>query len=130
MLARSSVVALMILGLLEQVNLSHSSSLSRVFERAHFNHVSAAPIDCRSFYIANEPGEPPTSVQIDAILVAQKIGIPTINGYSGNVPIGWNLLDSAAASYEQNARAWATHRGIAAGLCRFDMVSGRFATVR
>ena len=130
MLARSSVIALMILGLLEQVNLSHSSSLSRVFERAHFNHISAAPIDCRSFYIANEPGQPPTSVQIDAMLVAQKIGIPTINGYSGNVPIGWNLLDSAAASYEQNARAWAAHRGIAAGLCRFDMVSGRFATVR
>ena len=69
-------------------------------------------------------------MQIDAMLVAQKIGIPTINGYSGNVPIGWNLLDSAAASYEQNARAWAAHRGIAAGLCRFDMVSGRFATVR
>ena len=130
MLARSSVVALMILGLLEQVNLSHSSSLSRVFERAHFNHVSAAPIECRSFYIANEPGQPPTSVQIDAMLVAQKIGIPTINGYSGNVPIGWNLLDSAAASYEQNARAWAAHREIAAGLCRFDMASGSFATVR
>ena len=130
MLARSSVVALVILGLLEQVSLSHSSSLSRVFERARFDQVSAAPIDCRSFYIAYEPGQPPTSVQIDAMLVAQKIGIPTINGYSGNVPIGWNLLDSAAASYEQNARAWAAHRGIAAGLCRFDMVSGRFATVR
>jgi hypothetical protein len=128
-LARGSIVALMIISLVEQVNLRHGSLVSRAFERAHFNHVSGAPNDCRSFYIAPEPGQPPAIVQIDAMLVAQKVGIPTINGYSSNVPFGWELLDTADAIYEQYARAWAARRGIEAGLCRFDMGKATFARV-
>jgi hypothetical protein len=124
---RAAVVALMALGVVEQINLTQGSMVSRAFERAHFDNVSAAPTDCRSFYIASEPGQPPSIVQIDAMLVAQRVGIPTINGYSGNFPPGWEFYDSGDVNYERNARAWAAHRGIDAGLCRFDMANGKFA---
>ena len=125
--ARVAVVALMVLGVVEQVNLTQGSLVSRAFERAHFANVGAPPTNCQSFYIASEPGQPPTSVQIDAMLITQKVGIPTINGYSSNFPSGWGLYDSTDANYERNARAWAAHRGIEAGLCRFDMANGTFA---
>ena len=127
---RAAVVALMVLGVVEQVNLAQGSLVSRAFERAHFDNVSAAPSDCRSFYIAAEPGQPSTIVQIDAMLVAQRIGIPTINGYSGNFPLEWNLYNTTDVNYEQNARAWAAHRGIEAGLCRLDMATGTLARVK
>jgi len=124
---RAAVVALMALGVVEQINLTRGSMVSRAFERAHFGNVGAAPTDCRSFYIANEPGQPPSIVQIDAMLVAQRVGIPTINGYSGNFPPGWDFFDPSDVNYERNARAWAVHRGINAGLCRFDMANGIFS---
>ena len=127
---RAAVVALMVLGVVEQVNLAQGSLVSRAFERAHFDNVSAAPSDCRSFYIATEPGQPSTIVQIDAMLVAQRIGIPTINGYSGNFPFEWDLYNATDVNYERNARAWAAHRGIEAGLCRLDMATGTLARVK
>ena len=86
-LTRVAVVALMVLGVAEQINLTQNSLVSRRFERGHFANVSAAPIDCKSFYIASEPQQPATIVQIDAMLVAQRVGIPTLNGYSGNLPL-------------------------------------------
>jgi hypothetical protein len=58
---------------------------------------------------------------------AERVGIPTINGYSGNFPPGWEFYDSGDVNYERNARAWAAHRGIDVGLCRFDMANGKFA---
>jgi hypothetical protein len=125
---RATVAVLMVLGVVEQVNLSEDSLVSRAFEHTYFDNVSAAPTECQSFYIASEPGQPPPIVQIDAALVAQKVGIPTINGYSGFDPPGWDFFDSTDANYEQNARAWAVHRGIDAGLCRFDMANGTFAS--
>jgi hypothetical protein len=64
------------------------------------------------------------------MLVAQRIGIPTINGYSGNFPPGWNLYNVSDVNYEQNAHTWAAERGIEAGLCRFDMATGTFARVK
>ena len=124
---RAGMVALIALGLVEQVNLTQNSSVSRAFERILFASVNSASTDCESFYIANEPGQPTTIVQIDAMLIAQRVGIPTINGYSGNRPIGWNLYDSTDANYEKNARAWAVRRGIERRLCRFDMAKGTFA---
>lgn len=128
-LTRAAVVALMILAVVEQINLTEGSLVSRAFERAYFANVHAAPPNCRSFYIASEPGQPNTIVQIDAMLVAQKAGIPTINGYSGNLPLEWDLYNSADANYTKNARAWAAHRGIEAGLCRFDIANGKFEAV-
>jgi hypothetical protein len=125
-LTRAIVVVLMTLGMVEQVNLAQVSSVSRAFELAQLNNVSAPPGDCRSFYIAGDPGQFWAIVQIDAMLVAQRINLPTINGYSGFFPPTWHLYYPTDANYEQKAHAWAAQRGIGAGLCRLEMVDGTF----
>ena len=129
-LTRLAAVALMVLGVAEQVNLTQNSLVSRELERAQFANVSAAPTDCKSFYVASEPQKLDTIVQIDAMLIAQRVGLPTLNGYSGNLPPEWSLYETADANYEQNARAWAARRGIETGLCRFDMATGIFSIIR
>jgi hypothetical protein len=128
-LTRAVVGALMTLGMVEQVNLGQVSSVSRAFELAQLNNVSAPPGECRSFYITSEPGQFWATVQIDAMLVAQRVSLPTINGYSGFFPPTWYLYYPTNADYEQNARAWAAQRGIGTGLCRLQMVDGTFRRV-
>jgi hypothetical protein len=130
MSTRAVITALMTLGMVEQINLTQVSSVSRAFEREQLDNVNAAPTDCRSFYIVTEPGQLWTTVQIDAMLVAQRVGIPTINGYSGFFPPVWDLYYPADTNnYERNARAWAAQRGIGTNLCSFDMLDGTFARV-
>ena len=124
--AYAVIITLMVIALVEQVNLVHGSLVSRAFERAHLDRAHGVPTFCQSFYIASEPGQPPTTVQIDAMLVAQKVGVPTINGYSGVFPAGWELYDTSDANYDGKARAWAVNRGIDTGLCRFDVTNGTF----
>ena len=124
--AYAVITTLMVIALVEQVSLVHGSLVSRAFERAHLDRAHGVPTFCQSFYIASEPGQPPTTVQIDAMLVAQKVGVPTINGYSGVFPAGWELYDTSDANYDGKARAWAVNRGIDTGLCRFDVTNGTF----
>ena len=128
-LARASIVALMVLAVVEQLNLTQGSLVSRTFERSHLANISTAPPECRCFYIAGEPTQPATEVQLDAMLIAQRIGIPTINGYSGVFPAKWELYDTAAANYEHNAWVWAVSHGIDVGLCRLDLAHGTFTEI-
>ena len=44
--------------------------------------------------LASSPTEPFFITEIDAMFVAQELGWPTLNGYSGNVPINYKLIVS------------------------------------
>lgn len=118
------LTAVLSLAALEQVNLGHPTTLSREFERQHFGALTRPPPQCRSFYVAPQAERQPYEVQIDAMMAALTLSIPTINGYSGLFPPGWDFYDTNAADYEQRARRWATDRAIADGLCRVDIESG------
>ena len=77
---------------------------------------AAVPRSCGSFLFSPiDPGLGPVEYQIDAMLAAQQIGIPTVNGYSSHQPKGWAFdfpisdaeevgksaeLDDAMASWE------------------------------
>ena len=74
-------------------------------------------------------GRTPFEVQIDAMMIALAQRLPTINGYSGLNPPGWNFYDTRAADYEQRAKHWALRRGVENGLCRIDVASGQWSTV-
>ena len=45
-------------------------------------------------YIAQNPKDPWTTTEIDAMLLSQELGWSTINGYSGNFPPGYSSADS------------------------------------
>ena len=120
-----AVAAVLALAALEQVNFSQRTVLSRNFERQHLAAVAAHPRQCRSFYAAPEAGRAPSEVQIDAMMIAQAQYLPTINGYSGLLPLGWDFYDTNAAGYERHAVRWALRRGVGENLCRIDVESGK-----
>ncbi len=127
-LARLGVVAaLLALAAIEQVNLSQRAILSRNFERQHLASVANHPRECRSFYAAPQAGRAPFEVQIDAMMVAQAQHLPTINGYSGLFPPGWDFYDTNAAAYEKHAVRWALKRGVGENLCRVNVERGTWA---
>jgi hypothetical protein len=125
----AGLTALLSLVAIEQVNLAQPTdhTTSRKFEREHFSLLGAAPHECKSFYIADQAR--PEGIQIDAMMIALAQHIPTINGYSGNLPPGWDFLETKAPDYEQRAKLWALNRGITKGLCRVDVEKGTWSIV-
>ena len=120
-------LALLALAVVEQINFAPTAQLSRAFDIARLEHVQPAPSSCRSFYVSDEPNRQPYEVQIDAMLVALKRGRPTINGYSGLFPPGWDLFDTKDAAYEQHVAAWIASRNLE-GVCRVDVEAGTWTS--
>jgi hypothetical protein len=122
--------ALLLLGVavVEQLNTSPTSFVNRV---AQVNLVRAAkppPVGCRTFFVVNSTGPLPYfEYQIDAMLVSQKLSVPTINGYTGYFPPGWGLLYPSAPTYTASVLDWATAHGLTAGLCRLDLATMRWS---
>lgn len=96
--------------LLEQVNLVATHQISRREEQARLGVVPAPPSRCESFFIqqAAVPRINGLALQIDAMLIAQRVAVPTINGYSGFNPPGWNLGNPSAPEYLDNIESWAS----------------------
>ena len=120
----TAFITLLVLAAVEQVNLDQPARLSRNFEREHLDVLPAPPRICRSFYAAPQMGRQPYEVQTDAMMMAIAHRLPTINGYSGNIPPGWDFYDTSTTDYEQRAQRWAVKRGIEKGLCRLDVDRG------
>ena len=117
---RAALTALLSVATIEQVNLSQAAYLSRKFEREHISAMGAAPRGCRAFYLVSQANRE-VELQLEAMMIALDQHLPTINGYSGLSPPGWNLDDAELTDYEHEAVRWATRRGIAQGLCRADI---------
>ncbi|HLY55152.1 MAG TPA: hypothetical protein VKS60_06325 [Stellaceae bacterium] len=129
---RWALLAAMILAMAEQVNLSSSSQVSRAAENAVLDPVPPPPEGCRAFYVAERPGAPDDVLdesfqQIDAMLLAERLGVPTLNGYSAWAPEGWTMGHIHDPAYEPGALAWAARNGIADSVCRVDIPTGTWS---
>jgi hypothetical protein len=120
-------LALLVLAVVEQINFAPTAQLSRAFDIARLQHVQAAPSSCRSFYVSDERKRQLYEVQIDAMLVALERERPTINGYSGLFPPGWDLFDTKDAAYERHVAAWIDSRKLE-GVCRVDVEAGTWTS--
>ncbi len=81
-------------------------------------NVSEPPADCEVFYIRDSSGNQGGEewmfacciAQLDAVEIANRYGIKTINGYSGQFPPGWGqwdgIYDIYSDSYEEYVRQW------------------------
>jgi len=122
--------ALIALLLIEQVNFAPPTRLSRKEQRAALNAIPAPPAECSSFYIVvARPGEPvymnprlntlyPHNV--DAMFLAERWRVPTINGFSTFNPPDWDFARPDAPDYDLRVMAYAKRHRIG-GLCRLDM---------
>lgn len=104
-----------------------------VFNRsaADYRRWVDAPVDihpaCRSFFIkpASEAYTSRwsyfrTSYSVDAMFVALKHSIPTLNGYSGWTPAQWRMFDPHQRDYREVTAEWIRLRNLT-GVCEFDI---------
>lgn len=97
----------------ESIFYSHST-ISKADAQARLtalrSQIPAAIPDQPVLLVASNNAEPFYMRELDAMLLAQDLGWPTMNGYSGNVPPGFKLTESCAqiperiTSYMQFAR--------------------------
>jgi hypothetical protein len=119
---RLAIWALVLLCVVEQVNVVSNHNLSRAEEMAALRVVPPPLAACKSFYVSPHTLERgPTIQQINAMLIAQVVNLPTLNGYSGWSPPGWRLYETKLPSYRGNAWLWAASHGIDDGLCEYDV---------
>jgi hypothetical protein len=125
---RVAVVALVCLLLAADWN---RNTFSFARPNGAYDRVIAAPIDvhpsCRSFAVAGESrNDGPRSGHtwavygVDALFVALRLGMPTLNGYSAWAPDGWDLAAPLAPGYQASVTAWAARHGLT-GVCLLDM---------
>lgn len=132
MLASAPLAAagLALLLVAEQVNADTGAEMPRSLHLAELETVPRPPPGCASFYVVTaRPHEPlfreprlhrlyPHNV--DAMYLAERWRVPTVNGFSTFNPPGWNFADPLAADYDARVLAHADAHGLH-GLCRLDM---------
>ena len=84
--------------------------------------VSSAPALCESFVVTKslKPDEPNWTTQMDAVVLTQMLKLPTWNGYTGNTPEGWKLLNVNDDAYFVNVLDWKIQNKIENG-CGLDL---------
>jgi hypothetical protein len=91
--------------------------------------LSSPPAGCRFFLVERGraiAGRPAFHAQVEAVVIAQQTGIPTLNGYSTHRPDGWatTLEDVTAPGYAEAALAWMAKNNLRDGLCLVDLEAG------
>ena len=85
-------------------------------EQERLNHVAEPPEDCEVFYLADgwSKGQATDGAvaQLDAVEIAYKYNIKTLNGYSGQTPEGWSLWNADPAAYQTSVMQWAEQNQI------------------
>lgn len=109
----------------EQINLSPNAHVSRSEELARLDAIPVPNEQCKVIYALYSSGHlrPAWALQIDAMLIAQKIGIPTINGYSGWDPQEWGLADIHQPGYFVEVEKWLERHGLTDEACALDLAT-------
>ncbi len=110
----------------EQISRMGISGFSRSSELTYFARFPAPPAGCARFYVF-DPRQPELSYigQMDAMVLARRINLATINGYSGENPAGFDMFDfnpgyrNLVAHYLIANRIWN-------GTCALDLQRARW----
>lgn len=115
----------------EQINTQEFSFLSKSEELTRLRQVSPAPHGAQAFFLGEllDTEEPSWALQIDAMLIAQYHDIPTIHGYSGLSPPGWQLSDLRDSHYVATVRQWLIRHGLEHGIYALDPITGTWDNV-
>jgi len=104
------------------INLNRSEEMARVT-------VGKAPAECRSFYVSPWQEQAGTTNEVEslyahnvsAMLIAQLVDLPTVNGFASYNPKDWDFADPAGESYDDRVRSFAQQHGVMNGLCKLDL---------
>lgn len=135
LLPRLPMSIVLILGVLlvgEEMNRSYIA-LDRQAELAKVSGLTQAPEGCQVFYVG---GWPKQESQIDkiyahnvsAMLIAELLKMPTINGFASFNPPDWNLADPNDGTYDQRVAEYLKKHEIK-DVCKLDLVSKQWQEV-
>jgi hypothetical protein len=114
--------------LAEQWNLSPPVYLDRTREMERLQTLPVPPATCQAFYVTKaREGDAPMSdneklysPNVDAMLIAEIVHVPTLNGYSSYTPPDWDFSDFTAPDYQARVTNYATKHNLQ-GLCGLDL---------
>jgi hypothetical protein len=104
--------------LFEQLNVIDNAGLPRGQELDELASVPPPPSQCRAFLVNRARQEFIGLDDIDALGIALKVGLPTINGSTPWWPKGW-LLQDRNFEYLDAARQWIALTGLT-DVCLYD----------
>jgi hypothetical protein len=119
---RALAAVLLLVILAEQLNSTSASQMRRRSQIALLASVPPVPAGCTSFFVTDSFRNHLQfyEYQTAAMLISQRVGLPTINGYSGDNPPGWNLGHPEMPGYLAYVKQWTTTHGLTTGVCDFD----------
>ncbi len=111
-----------------QVNLEPATHLDVRAELSMLDGMARPPVGCRSFYViesatAYRPDDHNESLyhrNVAAMLVADHLGLPTINGFATFLPRDWNFAAYPGDTYLSRVKAYADAHGLPS-LCQYDL---------
>ncbi len=104
---------LVLLALAEQLGRTHGFAMAEDWARIEQLSRQLGP-GCQVFYITagDTVTRPLWELQLDAMLVATLTRVPTVNGYSGQIPPGWTLEDPHDLTYAAGVKRWLRSTGL------------------
>jgi hypothetical protein len=119
----------------EQLNAGPPLGLNRPQEVARLASVPAIPAGCEAFFVTRARPQvlypavdPIYSHNVDAMIIAETMNIPTLNGYSTFVPPHWHLVDPDNPDYLRRVRQFADLHHLSSGVCQLDLRSLQWTT--
>jgi hypothetical protein len=127
--ARAVAAGAALLLVAEQMNAYAPRFLDRPLELARLRAVPPPPPECRAFFVTAARAESRFGEEVanaynhntEAMLIAEVLGLPTINGISTFNPPHWPAGFPPQAEYLEAVRRYATIQGVAEGLCGLDL---------
>ncbi len=124
--SRGVLALLALMLIIEEANGQTQAGLPRIRELAFLRRLPPVPAACRVFFVAGPRPEhslyPSLTVNIDAMLVAELVHRPTLNGHASFLPKDFHLDFGDAAAYRAQVVATALGLGLDEGLCSLDLV--------
>ena len=127
---RTIIVLLLCVAAVEQLNSTSESYIDRPSELALLRSVQPPPVVCRAFYVVDSsPKNLPFFVyQTEAMVISQRLRVPTINGYTGYYPQDWTLVNPKDPGYRLAVTAWVREHRLQRGMCRLDLADMSWST--
>jgi hypothetical protein len=109
--------------LAEQAGPPPSAGYSASFETKRVAQiVSGIPRTCEAFYFVPSPQTQESSAEwsLDAAWAALGSGVPTLHGYSGVEPPGWNLNGLKRPDFRDRVEVWIKRNGLHGPICEIQ----------
>ena len=107
----------------EQLSPPPGPGYSASRESARITQLAAGiPRNCEAFYIGLPPQAPGSSAEwsLDAAWAAQESGVPTLHGYSGTEPPGWNLGGLKRPDFQTRVQDWVQRNHLKGPICEIQ----------